>query len=487
MAFFIPGEQKTRPGTYFRYENWGHPSIAGADDGICAAVFRSNWGPVGEAVMLESPADLARVYGTCLCDCEEDHDEPCDCPDIRTAVALEQFRGGARRVLAVRLGCENEAKRGYFNLQGTGTPATTVMQLTMKYPGERKFDVSIRRSLDRAWELVLFEGGTSRVLERIGFDGTAGSLYDAAKRSNFFTLGELELSNRSVSLAAMQPTTVTPGNEVDVECADYNAAFAILEKYNWNVLAIDCDNCDDKACNEDVQWLMKEYLERVYSEGKFVMGVAGSDNIATQDFNSHQVVYVGNGFIDRAGVVVKGWKAAARVAGMIAGTPSSQSITRSVVAGAVELTQRMSNYQYERAIEAGILTFSTSPSGAVWVESGVNTLTEPDSSQQDNGWRKIKRTKVRFELFQRLNDTVAPLVGRINNDPDGRMTIVQVGNGVCNAMISEGKLLAGAHVTIDPHGPAGGDSASFLVYADDIDALEKMYFTFKFRFAPEEE
>ncbi len=108
------------------------------------------------------------------------------------------------------------------------------------------------------------------------------------------------------------------------------------------------------------------------------------------------------------------------------------------------------------------------------------------TAKEDEGWKKIKRVKVRFELFQRLNDTVEPLVGRINNDPDGRMTVIQVSNDVCQTMVSEKKLLEGAHVELDPDNSPEGDSAWFLVYADDIDALEKMYYAFKFRFAPED-
>ena len=92
---------------------------------------------------------------------------------------------------------------------------------------------------------------------------------------------------------------------------------------------------------------------------------------------------------------------------------------------------------------------------------------------------------MRFELFQRLNDTVEGLIGKINNDPDGRMTMVQVSNGVCQMMAAEKKLLAGAHVEIDANNAPQGESAWFVVYADDIDALEKLYYTFMFRFAPD--
>ena len=54
-------------------------------------------------------------------------------------------------------------------------------------------------------------------------------------------------------------------------------------------------------------------------------------------------------------------------------------------------------------------------------------------------------------------------------------------------MVAERKLLAGAHVEQDENNKPEGDSAWFVVYADDIDALEKMYYCFKFRFAPDDE
>lgn len=63
-------------------------------------------------------------------------------------------------------------------------------------------------------------------------------------------------------------------------------------------------------------------------------------------------------------------------------------------------------------------------------------------------------------------------MGNINNDPDGRMTVVQCCNGVCNAMVLEKKLLPGAYVEVDPNNAPAGYNAWFVVYADDIDRLE---------------
>ena len=64
-SFFIIGEKKTRPGVYLRYENWGKPPVAGVDDGKCAAVFRSNWGPLGQALVLEQYEDSTRSAPYC--------------------------------------------------------------------------------------------------------------------------------------------------------------------------------------------------------------------------------------------------------------------------------------------------------------------------------------------------------------------------------------------------------------------------------------
>ena len=471
-SFFIIGEKKTRPGVYFRYENWGTPPIAGVDDGKCAAVFRSNWGPLGQAVVLEQYEDIAKQYG--------DGGE-----NGTTAVPLEQFKGGARLVYALRLGTGGTP--GTYEIKDTADE--TVIQLILKYPGSRKLAVTIRPTLADASvsELLILED--TEQLERLTFSNAENSVDAlmaafAEKKSSYFTLTKLKDSE--VPLATIDQEEITGGTDPIVNVNAYSKGFEVLEAYRWNVLAIDTEETS-------IQMVMQLFLNRIYEGGKFTMGVIGEPT--TVDFetrlkhasayNSYQIVYVGNGFTDIAGNVYEGYLAAARISGMIAGTPSNESITHAAVTGATEVTELLTNNQHERAINAGVLMFSVSAANTVWVEQGVNSLVLP-TAKEDIGWKKIKRVKVRFELFQRLNDTVENLIGRINNDPDGRMTVVQVSNGVCQTMVSEKKLLAGAHVEVDPDNKPEGDSAWFVVYADDIDALEKMYYTFKFRFAPDD-
>ena len=470
--FFIIGEKKTRPGVYFRYENYGTPPIAGVDDGKCAAVFRSNWGPVGQAVVLEQSEDIAKKYG--------DGGE-----NGTTAVPMEQFKGGARLVYAIRLG--NGGTQGMYNIEDE--QSETVLRLILKYPGSRKLSLTIRPTLvdENTTELLIIEG--TEQLEKLTFDNTGNSvtaLLEAyqSKGSDYFTLTKVKDS--SGKLQTIDQKEIEGGTDPTVNVAAYSAAFEVLEAYRWNVLSLD-------TVDTQIQSVMQLFLNRIYNGGKFCMGVIGEPASVDFDtrlrhasaYNDYQIVYVGNGFTDISGNVYEGYMAAARIAGLIAGTPSNESITHAAITGAVELTEMLTNNQHERAIKAGALMFSVSAADTVWVEQGINTLVLP-TAKEDDGWKKIKRVKVRFELFQRLNDTVEVLIGRINNDPDGRATVIQVSNGVCQTMVSEKKLLAGAHVELDTDNPPEGDSAWFLVYADDIDSLEKMYYAFKFRFAPEE-
>lgn len=472
-SFFIIGEKKTRPGVYLRYENRGKPPVAGVDDGKCAAVFRSNWGPLGQALVLEQYEDIAKKYG--------DGGE-----NGTTAVPLEQFKGGARLVYALRLG--SGGTHGSYSISDAA--GDEVIRMTLKYPGSRKLAVTIRPTLadPNTSELLIVEG--TEQLEKLTFSNAENSV-DAlmekfgTKGSDYFMLTKVKGSTEK--LASVDQAEIAGGTDPTVTVASYSKAFEVLESYRWNVMAIDTE---DTA----IQAVMQLFLNRIYQGGKFTMGVIGEPTtvdfetriLHASAYNDYQIVYVGNGFTDISGNVYEGWRAAARIAGLIAGTPSNESITHAAITGAVECTELLTNNQHERAIKAGALMFSVSAANTVWVEQGINTLVLP-TAKEDEGWKKIKRVKVRFELFQRLNDTVEPLIGRINNDPDGRMTVIQVSNGVCQTMVAERKLLDGAHVEDDPDNKPEGDSAWFIVYADDIDALEKMYYTFKFRFAPEEE
>ena len=171
-------------------------------------------------------------------------------------------------------------------------------------------------------------------------------------------------------------------------------------------------------------------------------------------------------------------------AGVIASTPSNKGIVHAIIDGATDLCESLTYYQYEEAITNGMLMVSMSPDGAIWFDSGVNTFTSPSDSINDDGWRKIRRTKVRFEMFDRLDRTLAPKIGRVSADTDGIADVVQAGQRILDAMANdERKLFAGASFSEDPDNPFEADSAWFIIQADDIDSLEKIYLRYQFRYS----
>lgn len=165
---------------------------------------------------------------------------------------------------------------------------------------------------------------------------------------------------------------------------------------------------------------------------------------------------------------------------MVAAVASNATLTHQKVAGAVSPAEMLTNSQLDAAVDHGMMTLSVNSSDAVWIDYAITTLNAP-SGEDDAGWKKIRRVKTRYELLQRCSNATENL--RVDNNTDGSTAVKQAVQGVLNAMVSEGKLSSGATVSSDSSNKATGDSAWFIIQADDIDSLEKIYEVFQFRFS----
>ena len=248
---------------------------------------------------------------------------------------------------------------------------------------------------------------------------------------------------------------------------------------------------DDSSISKSL--LLSTYIQNAYDGGKHCIGVVGEKSSVALEtrmthakaFNSMQIVYLGNGY-STAAETYEGALAICYTAGMIAATPANESIVHSVISGGIEPTETLTNAQYSDAILSGMLLFSLSSAGQVWYDSGVNTLITT-ATNQDEGWKKIKRVKVRFELFNRIDRALEPKVGKVVCDADGVGDVIQTAQRVIDTMASpsENKLAPGGTFTVDPDLGYGGDSAWFIIAVDDLDMLEKIYLHYKFRYQPE--
>jgi len=465
---FTIGEKKVRPGVYTRYENAGGVSLAGAVNGIGAVVIRANWGPLNKLVELDSPSAAASIFGT----------------ELTVDAITEMFNGGCSKVKAVRAGSGGTAA----TITLKDSASADVVKITAKYVGNRPFNVTIRDSLlnDDKRECIIYSGTTE--FEKVEFaKGSTGSgepaaLVAAFANSQNFTAEKL--ADGSKLLTAVAQSAMTAGTNPTVTNAEYSAALNVLEASKWNVLCVDTE---DTA----VHALVQSFIQRIYLAGATPMACIAETKDVELDtrmnhaaaFNDEKIVYVLNPAYDASGNLYDGYKLAARIGGMIAAVAANTSLTHTVVNGFVSLAEALTNSQIEKALQKGCLVLTVNASDQIWIESAINTLVTPNGNQ-DEGWKKIRRTKTRFELIERVVATTDPLIGKINNDSDGRATFIAAAQGVVNAMIGEKKLLDGT-VYEDPLNPPAGDSAWFVIAVDDIDSIEKAYLTFKFRFSPE--
>jgi hypothetical protein len=464
-AIFQVGEQKVRPGVYVRVTSAGESSAAVVPQGIVATLFRSSWGPLGEPVVLENePSALQRFSGGTV------------------DAVQENFRGGCRQVVGYRLG--TGGAKAMVTLQDTTAVPVDAVKLEALYEGVRgnNFTVTIRGSLsdDTKRELLLYEGATLRqTVEFTKGVGEAAALVEALSDSPW--VAATLVAEGTLAVVAQAP--FAGGEDPTVTGEAYSAGLSAIEAVDWNVLCVDTDDPVTHA-------VVQAYIDRVRNEGKRVLGVVGEPTsvpLATRlanarAFNDPAIIYVANGFKGADGVTREGYKAAARVAGMTAAAQITESLTHYVVRGATELVGALTNAEIEQAIQFGALVFSMSAQKQVHIESGITTFVTP-TADMDVGWKKIRRVRTRDNLMDRIAATWDPLIGKINNSPDGRATLIAAAQDIINRMIAEGALLQGS-IFEDPNNPPVGDSAWFVVQVDDLDSAEKVYITFQFRFAP---
>lgn len=461
---FLPGEQKIAPGIYVRTVNIGEPPIVTGAQGIAAALIKATWGPIGEVVTLEGLNEVTPRFGT----------------GEGTEVLRELFRGGARRVLAVRVGTGGAVA----SLTLKDTEAADVVKLDTLYPTSRQIKVTIRETVDgNGKELLVYDGST--LLETIVF--TKGSTepenLTEAVTANSAYLKATKIADGNGVLEDVTDEALTGGTNPNVTGEDYVTGAEKIEAETWNIIVTDSET-------PAVHAAIKTFVDEMRNNGKRVMGIVGeptsvnfSDRLShASALNDPAIVYVGNGFVSSSGSTVQGANAAARIAGEILRSSYTYSLTHHVIANAVDVVGKLTNAQIEQAIQSGMLVFAQSAAGQVQVEYGITTFINP-TPDLDEGWKKIRRVRTRDMLIDRVVQTLDPYIGRLNNSPDGRATVISVINGIIQQMIAEGGLLDGV-AREDETIPPQGDAAWFVIEADDLDSLEKVYITFGFRFSP---
>ncbi len=493
------GEEKVRPGVYRRYTAQTTQGVAGAMTGVFAIPVHADFGPLRTVTTHTKFDTVKELYG-----------------EGGTVKGVQNlFKGGAVKVFVYRLGTEvstETEKRGVcqtLELQDENRNENdkTIVILKTKYPTAISFTVDVKEkpANETKKQFCVYQGAVLK--ETLEYEVKEGAdeaeiLTELVNKQSAIFTAEKSV-NEAVSLSNIAIVEVQSGSNPKVTVEDYDLAFAAFEAYKWNILVAD-------TTSEAVQASLKAYMERIKENGAIGSCVVGGriDTVKStgtledadisdykgmtfeerlnqaKSFNSEYFIYAGSGYVDEDGNRMDGYEAITMQAGIIGSTPSNQSVVHTVIPGAVDTMEVLRNEDYIKAIENGMLMLSPSEDGQVWFDSGVTTLTDLKENQ-DAGWKKIRRTMTRYEMFDRIDRTITPLIGKVNCDADGIANIVKVAKDVLNAMVREGKLKDGADFYEDSEYPMGEDNVHFIIAASDVDSLEKIYLNYQFSFTAE--
>lgn len=464
-GYFQIGEQKIRPGAYFNVSKKGEENAFGAVDGVVAVLFKSSFGPLGTVSVIEREDGYAQIYGT----------------GGTTDTLREALYGGALKLIACRVGTGGAAESVSLEAE------TGKVKLTAKYPGKMDFSVTVREKLadDTRKECIVYTD--TQEFEKISFaagGNEAQALADAFSKSKNFT-AELEGEETAGAVANVSQAKFEGGTDPEATNADYSKALEEIEKYYFNTICVDTE---DKGVHE----MVSAFLDRIYDAGQFGIAVVAEKKTQEYDeriaaaagFDKENVIYVLNANVKAKEETLEGYQVAALIAGMVAAFPSNQSLTHEIIDRYTEINERLTNSQYEKAIQNGCLALSYNTDNQVWIDSGINTLLHPDEDH-DEGWKKIRRIKTRYELMYRANAQADALSGKVDNDPNGKATIISKLQKICNDMIKEGKLVH-AEVTESTKYIADGSYCYFDIDVIDKESAEHIYLFYKFRFSTQE-
>ena len=459
-GYFNIGESKVRPGAYFNVQSNGDIVSYGAVDGVVAVLFQATMGPLGVKVLSASEG-YAKTFGT----------------DGTTDAIREALYGGASKIIACRVGTGGTAPSVEL------AAATGKLKVTANYVGAADYKVTIRTKLTDSSkkEIVFYVGDTE--FEKYSFAATGDEVaaaIAATAGAKWFTC--TAVNSGTGVITNVSQSALTGGVNPTVNAAAYSAALEEVEKYFFNVIVVD-------TTDASVHALVAAFLNRIYDAGQFGMAVLAplsSETLANRGaaaaaFNAENIIYPINPSAYAGDTLLAGYQVAAFIGALIAATPSNRSVTHAVLSRYSALGELLTNTEIEAAEEKGCIVLTTNNDGAVWLDNAVNTLITPDANH-DSGWKKIRRVKTRYELLYRANAAADDLVGQVDNDVNGRATIVTQIQTVCNAMVDEGKLQY-AEVTESTTIPADGDTCGFDIDVIDKDSAEHIYMTYYFRFS----
>ena len=491
------GKRTQRPGVYTRFLAELNLTVTSGARGVVAVVGQAGFGPVGRVIRCENISDYINQY--------------LDWYDTNTSRLQEfdpylavrnAFVGGAFDVL-------------FYRVDGTGEDQATVtvnngsdiavLDITAKYAGTLGNLMSGVLSKD-ASDVVSFTLSDAAGNLLINY---SADLPDATPGLIDEIIDYINTSEENIWINAARPSAFTTNTITDNTVAD-NTSYTLSgglnpapADSNWidalDALAQDefthvyfCIDPSDSAFD-----LVVAQVVEMREEGKNVVLVTGSEeddtaSVASTDaiaIDNEGVVFVHPGFIDydrRYGageqannfeVSYPGAVVSARLAGLLARTPLTQSVTkRSIPGSIVDLNVRNNNRDIADMLDAGVMVLAYDGRNFK-IEKGINTLSAFTANKPET-FSKIKIMSILDAIQSSIDVSLdRQVIGKVLNNRVGRRVVISAIRTFFNGLAASDVIEPDFIVEQDPDNAPTKDRFFIRYAVKPIDTIDYVYNT----------
>lgn len=433
-------QNKVRPGVYIRFRSNSGMGLTVGSRGTVAICEPLSWGPVAQVMEIEAGEDMTPYTGY-------------DMTAPQNRFLNEIFKGTNRTAAPNRVLLYRPTATSSAQASATISPLT----VTARYPGSRGNDISVVIT-----ELTEPEN-TFTVATVVD-----GEIVDqqTAETVEELTVNEWVTFSGTGALTANTGMALTGGEDGTVQSAAYSAFLAAIEPYPFDVLIYDGND-------STVQGAFEGFIERIANDsGVYAQLVAAG--LTNPD--SRFVVNVNSGVTLEDGTALTPQQVTWWAGGALAGARYNESLTYAQYPGAVDVSPKRTNSDYEQALSSGEFVLFAD-NGVVKVEQDINSLvtytTDISKPYHKNRVIRLLNT-IANDIYRQFSDGY---IGVVNNNEAGRMQFKSAIVGyLLDIQANEGiQNFDAEDVTVE----AGTDIDAIVVdlAIQPVDSVEKIYVT----------
>lgn len=186
------------------------------------------------------------------------------------------------------------------------------------------------------------------------------------------------------------------------------------------------------------------FVKKMIENGNGIMAVVSTDTPPDHE----AIINWQTDNIDREGGAITKTKYCARIAGLIAATPYTQSITYSIL-NDVQNIPSIENSAAGTAVDEGKL-IAIKTAGAIRIARGVTSLTTTDKQTKGDSFKKIKLV----QTYQLINNSirkaiVEEYIGKVSNSYNNKVLLMSSIQTFLNEIANEGLIEANSSVEIN--------------------------------------